>query len=95
MVRLLRKFGLCVPLLPSPSKREHLSCDDCVTYCFTWTTKVTCVCCSVSGQVLTRQNIEDIIKFAKREKLFILADEVCTLLCVCDVYIIVVKIYIL
>ena len=30
----------------------------------------------ISGQVLTRQNIEDIIKFAKRENLFILADEV-------------------
>ena len=30
----------------------------------------------LSGQVLSRQNIEDVIKFAKREKLFILADEV-------------------
>ncbi|XP_072169047.1 alanine aminotransferase 1-like [Diadema setosum] len=29
-----------------------------------------------TGQVLSRQNIEDIIKFAYREKLFILADEV-------------------
>jgi len=28
------------------------------------------------GQVLSRQNIEDVIKFAKKEKLFILADEV-------------------
>ncbi len=30
----------------------------------------------VSGSVLTKQNIEDVIKFAKREKLFIIADEV-------------------
>jgi len=29
-----------------------------------------------TGQVLTRENIEEIIKFAKREKLFIFADEV-------------------
>uniref|UniRef100_A0A2C9K2Y1 alanine transaminase n=1 Tax=Biomphalaria glabrata TaxID=6526 RepID=A0A2C9K2Y1_BIOGL len=29
-----------------------------------------------TGQVLTRQNIEDIIKFAKEENLFIMADEV-------------------
>jgi alanine transaminase len=29
-----------------------------------------------TGQVLSRQNIEDVIKFAKQEKLFILADEV-------------------
>ncbi|XP_062605975.1 alanine aminotransferase 1-like, partial [Saccostrea cucullata] len=29
-----------------------------------------------TGQVLTRQNIEDVIKFAKQEKLMILADEV-------------------
>jgi alanine transaminase len=29
-----------------------------------------------TGQVLSRQNIEDVIKFAKRERLFILADEV-------------------
>lgn len=29
-----------------------------------------------TGQVLTRKNIEDIIKFAKKESLFILADEV-------------------
>jgi len=29
-----------------------------------------------TGQVLSRQNIEDIIKFAKKENLFILADEV-------------------
>jgi len=28
------------------------------------------------GQVLSRQNIEDVIKFAKRENLLILADEV-------------------
>ena len=31
---------------------------------------------SVSGQVLSRKNIEDVIKFAKREGLFVLADEV-------------------
>ena len=35
-------------------------------------------CLYVLGQVLTRKNIEDVIKFAKREKLFILADEVST-----------------
>jgi len=29
-----------------------------------------------TGQVLTRENIEDVIKFAEREKLFIFADEV-------------------
>lgn len=29
-----------------------------------------------TGQVLSRQNIEDVIKFAKRNKLFLLADEV-------------------
>lgn len=29
-----------------------------------------------TGQVLTKENISDIIKFAKREKLFVLADEV-------------------
>jgi alanine transaminase len=29
-----------------------------------------------SGQVLPRQNIEDIIKFAKEENLFLMADEV-------------------
>lgn len=29
-----------------------------------------------TGQVLTRQNIEDVIKFAKQEKLMVLADEV-------------------
>ena len=29
-----------------------------------------------TGQVLTRQNIEDIIKFAHKENLFIFADEV-------------------
>ena len=32
--------------------------------------------CLLAGQVLTRQNIEDVIKFAKRENLLILADEV-------------------
>jgi len=32
--------------------------------------------------VLSRQNIEDVIKFARREKLFILADEVCCILAV-------------
>lgn len=32
--------------------------------------------CMVSGQVLSRQNIEEVIKFAKEENLFILADEV-------------------
>jgi hypothetical protein len=31
---------------------------------------------SISGQVLSRQNIEDIIKFAKEEDLFLFADEV-------------------
>lgn len=31
---------------------------------------------NIVGQVLSRQNIADIIKFAKRENLFILADEV-------------------
>jgi Na+/H+-dicarboxylate symporter len=30
----------------------------------------------IIGQVLSRQNIEDVIKFAKEERLFILADEV-------------------
>ena len=39
-----------------------------------------------SGQVLTRQNIEDIIKFAARHNLFVLADEVsnkaCTYVCI-------------
>lgn len=29
-----------------------------------------------TGSVLTRQNIEDVIKFAKNEKLLIIADEV-------------------
>lgn len=29
-----------------------------------------------TGQVLTRQNIEDIIKFAHKNRLFLLADEV-------------------
>jgi len=37
--------------------------------CLLWTT---------AGQVLSRQNIEDVIKFAQREKLLILADEVRT-----------------
>ena len=32
--------------------------------------------CLNAGQVLTRQNIEDVVKFAKRENLLILADEV-------------------
>ena len=35
-----------------------------------------CVLFRNIGQVLSRENIENIIKFAKREKLFILADEV-------------------
>jgi len=36
----------------------------------------------VLGQVLSRRNIEDVIKFAKRQKLFILADEVlCLVFC--------------
>ena len=44
------------------------------------------------GQVLTRQNIEDVIEFAERENLFILADEVCTGCGVCyHVYIVFVK----
>ena len=30
-----------------------------------------------TGQVLTRDNIENVIKFAKDEGLFILSDEVC------------------
>jgi len=34
------------------------------------------LCDDVLGQVLSRRNIEDVIKFAKHEKLFILADEV-------------------
>ena len=32
---------------------------------------------SVSGQVLARKNIEEVIKFAKEENLFLMADEVC------------------
>lgn len=28
------------------------------------------------GQVLTKENVEDVIKFAYKEKLFLLADEV-------------------
>lgn len=34
------------------------------------------IACYILGQVLTRDNIENIIKFAKQENLFILADEV-------------------
>ena len=34
------------------------------------------IACVTAGQVLSRQNIEDVIKFAKRENLLILADEV-------------------
>ena len=37
----------------------------------------------ILGQVLTRKNIEDIINFAKEENLFLLADEVCLIVCVC------------
>jgi len=36
-----------------------------------------------AGQVLSRQNIEDVIKFAKRENLLILADEVCIYTALC------------
>lgn len=32
------------------------------------------------GQVLTRENVEDVIKFAYKEKLFLLADEVIIML---------------
>lgn len=35
----------------------------------------------VPGQVLTRENIEGIIRFAKEENLFILADEVNLRIC--------------
>jgi len=38
--------------------------------------KLAFITCLTAGQVLTRQNIEDVIKFAKRENLLILADEV-------------------
>ena len=53
-------------------------------YCHTFVFRCTTVTCSqlcdfVAGQVLSRQNIENVIKFAKREKLLILADEVRTL----------------
>jgi hypothetical protein len=41
-----------------------------------WGRNVLFVMLFVTGQVLSRQNIEDIIKFAKKEQLFILADEV-------------------
>ena len=33
-------------------------------------------CLSLSGQVLARKNIEEVIKFAKEENLFLMADEV-------------------
>lgn len=42
----------------------------------------------VAGQVLSRKNIEDIIKFAHRENLFIFADEVSPAECPrCRVYV--------
>lgn len=35
-----------------------------------------CLTCFISGQVLTKKNIEGVIEFAKKENLFMLADEV-------------------
>ena len=34
-----------------------------------------------TGQVLSRENIESCIKFAKKHKLFLMADEVCCCCC--------------
>lgn len=35
-----------------------------------------CTYLNYLGQVLTKENVEDVIKFAYKEKLFLLADEV-------------------